>query len=72
MRLQGYADSNWAGSAVDRKIPQGAASILDLPWFPGVARNKLSSILQYVCQYVKQCGFESSLQDFFIRYWIPP
>jgi hypothetical protein len=41
MGLQGYANSDWAGSAVDRKSPQGAASILDLRWFRGVAGNKL-------------------------------
>ena len=41
MRLQGYADFDWAGSKVDRKSTSGCCFNLGLPWFPGVARNKL-------------------------------
>jgi hypothetical protein len=41
MRLQGYTDSDWAGSAVDRKSTSECCFIWDLPWFPSVAGNKL-------------------------------
>jgi hypothetical protein len=36
-----YIDFDWAGSAVDKRAPLGVSSLWDLPWFPGVAGNKL-------------------------------
>ena len=42
VKLEGFTDSDWAGSAVDRKkTPRGAVLAWDQPWFLGSARNKL-------------------------------
>jgi hypothetical protein len=41
MRLRGYVDFDWAGSAVDKKSSSQCASVWGLPCFPSVAGNKL-------------------------------
>jgi hypothetical protein len=41
MRLQGYDNADWAGSAVDRKSTSGCFLLWDFPWFPSAAGNRL-------------------------------
>ena len=38
--LAGYSDSNWVGNVDDRKSTTGDASILEIIWSLGIARNK--------------------------------
>jgi hypothetical protein len=41
VRLHGYSDSDWEGSAIDRKSTSGGCFSLGSTMFLGSARNKL-------------------------------
>ena len=67
INLEGYLDSDWAGSAIDRKSTSGCCFSLGLGMFSWFIGSKLvwysvqsrHSILQRVQLVVKQCGFSS-------------
>jgi hypothetical protein len=77
MRLQGYADSDWAGSTVDRKSTSRGCFNLGSTMVSWCNNRKQTSValstieVEYiaVCTTV-QCCFANSLLDCLVRCWI--
>jgi hypothetical protein len=48
MRLQGYADADWAGSVVDRKNTSGCCFTLEFAMVPWCSRKQTSVALSTI------------------------
>jgi hypothetical protein len=74
VKLQGYTDSDWARSAVDRKSTSGCCFSLGSGMISWFSRKQLSVALSTIeAEYiaasdasVKQCGFRNCLQGYLI------
>jgi hypothetical protein len=79
VKLQGYSDSDWVGSATDRKSTSGCCFSLGsmmISWFnrkqTSVALSSTEAeYMATVLLVVRPSGFASYLQDCLIRSWIP-
>jgi hypothetical protein len=81
MRLQGYADVDWAGSVVDWKSTSDCCFTLGSAMVSWCSRKhnlcgfeyRRSRVHCIMCgKSMKQCGFAISLQAYLDMRWIPP